>query len=361
MAKTAQQILGQPYLTELVQEIKTGIPDLLPGEFNTIKDQVFGDAARHIRVQGVRQVARQSIYGSPPRRRTPVGLSEQDVKLLHFNEAVELKVQDFMNLREYDRYVVQQLGIQEISRMAANARQLFDNARIAAKMSMLAYGAIYFDVDGNITTSASTGITMDYGVSAAHKNQLNGIIGASWATAGTDIPTDILQIKDQALIDTGYSLEGGYAFYGRNIPSYFAGNTLMLQYLARHPQFRERFMDTLEIPDGLFGLKWRRVSGGFFNDQNDASTAFFGVDAVTFTPPVDRSWYTFLEGSYPVPTTFGPMPSLEAAAESFDWRYGIGSYAVPMQKVPSAELIFFDTQLPWLKVPDSIFIADVTP
>src|SRR5687768_15348495 len=109
MAKTLQQLLGAVYLTELVEKIKTGLPNFVPDEFYSNKEQIFGDAARHYRVSGTRQTARQSIYGAPPRRINMVGISAQDIKLLHFVEELQLRVQDFQALHNYTDFNLQQL------------------------------------------------------------------------------------------------------------------------------------------------------------------------------------------------------------------------------------------------------------
>ena len=363
MAKTIQQVLGYVYLTSLVEEIKTGIPNMVPDEFYSTKDQCVADAVRHVRVAGTRQTARQSLYGAPPRRVAMKGLSEQDIKLLHFFEELPLPLREFLSLRDYDNYNVQQLGMQEVTRQALQFKTRFDNGRIGAMTSVLANGKIWYDVDGNLLPSSSSAVlTIDFGIPANNLNQLNSIIGASWATASTNIVTDIIEIKDVALSTTGYSLEGGYALHGKLISQYFSLNTSMKEFLYRNPAYNQKFIDTGEIPDGVMGLRWRRMSGSFYNDSTDTKQTFFGDDTITFCPPVDRSWWTFMEGSYPVPTTYSQiMASVEAAAASFDFKYGMFSYAYPIPAPPTACLVYGDTMLPWLKVPEAVFIADVTP
>lgn len=362
MAKTLKQLLGYAYLTDVVQAIKTGIPKFYPDEFDASPDRVFADAVRHVRISGTRKVAKQSIYGAPARRVVLSGLGEQDIKLVHLNEEISLPIQEFMALRQYENYNVQQLGIQEITRQAQQFRARFDNHRIAHTTSVLANGKVWYDSDGDLLPSSSgAALTIDFGINANNLNQLNGIIGASWATASTGIITDILQVKDVALQTTGYSLENGWALYGLNIPSYLASNTEAKEFMARNPGYNQRFIDSGEIPNGFMGFNWKRMSGSFYNDDDDTKQTFWGADQVTFTPPVDKSWWTTIEGSYPLPTSYGVMSSLEGAAESFDFRYGIASYAYPVWTPPTANLVFVDTYLAWLKVQDAIFIADTTP
>jgi hypothetical protein len=362
VAKTLKQLLGYAYLTDVVQAIKTGIPKFYPDEFDASFTPVFADAVRHIRVGGTRKVAKQSIYGAPARRVVLSGLSDQDIKLVHLNEEISLPIQDFMSLREHANYNVQQLGIQEITRQAQQFRARFDNHRIAATTSVLANGKIWYDSDGDLLpTSSGASVTIDFSVPANNLNQLNGIIGVSWATASAEIITDINQIHDVALQTSGYSLENGWGLYGINIPSYLASNTQAKEFLARNPGYNQRFIDTGEIPNGFMRLNWKRMSGAFYNDDDDTKQTMWGVDQITFTPPVSKAWWDPVEGSYPLPTTYGVMSSLEGAAESFDFRYGIASYAYPVWTPPTANIVYVDTVLPWLKVPAAVFIADVTP
>lgn len=361
MAKTLEQILGYVPLCGVVQAVKTGIPDVLPSEFFTTRKDVMGDSGRYTRVTGTRQTAKRVEYGAPAIKRELSAIGSYDVKLAHAFQHIDLDVKTYQSLRSYDSPEVQNLGQQEVDRQAAEFRALFDNLEKAAVYSMLSNGAIYFDSNGNLLPSSSgASLTIDYGVSANHQNQLNGIIGASWATATTDIPSDVRAIQKQSVLDTGYTIEN--AFYGINIPSYFAGNTSYVQpFLSRSPQMREMFLDTGEIPSGLFGVKnWIPVHTAFFNDNDGTNQSFFGDDKIVFTPAVNSTWYELLYGTYPVPKTFGPVGSLQGAMNSFELVRGMFGYATPIDNPMTARLYFGHTFLPVMKM-DCIFIADVTP
>lgn len=361
MAKTIEQILGYVYLTGLVEAVKTGIPDVLPPEFASITKDTLADQGRYTRVTGTRRTSRQVHYGAPSLNTGLRDIGSFDVKLIHSYENIMLDVKTYQSLRNYDDYNVQNMGIQEVNRQAFQQRARIDNLQKAAIYSMLANGAIYFDGDGNLLPSSSGAvITVDYNVPANNKNQLNGIIGASWATVTTDIVTDLLQIKEQSVQLTGYQVQ--LAFYGQNLPAYFAANTSYVQpFLARSPNMREKFLDTGEVPDGLFGFKWMPVHLSFFEDQDGTVREFFGGDAVTFTPAIDMTWYELMLGTYPVPTSFNPFNTLQASMGSFNIQRGIFSYSVPVSDPMTAKLFYGHTFLPVLKNPDIIFIADTTP
>jgi hypothetical protein len=350
--------LGYVYLTGLIEAVKTGIPNVLPPEFMSITKETLRDQGRYTRVAGTRRTARRAEYGAPSRRATLKEIGTYDVKLNFAFEHIAIDLLTYVSLRAYDSYQVQNMGMQELDRQALQFRARFDNLDLAMVYSMLANGLIWFDANGNLLPTASgAALTIDYGMSASHQNQLNGILDKSWDDPTADIPTHILAIKDQAIFDTGYEL--GVAMYGRRIPSLFAANTLLQQYLARWPHFRDHFLSTNEIPDGFFGLKWMRVSSAFFQDSTGTNQTFFDTDAVVFTPPVESFWYEKLIGSYLVPTTFNPLATLQATSSSFEHKHGMFMYGIPVLNPISAELHAGNVDLPVLKFPDAIFQADV--
>ncbi len=360
MAKTIEQILGYVYLTGLIQAVKTGIPDVLPAAFQTVKKTTIGDAGRYTQVRGTRQTARLAMYGSPAVKRALKGVESKDVKLLHTFEEITMDPLLLQHLRNYEDYNVQQLGMQEVDRQQSEFRSYFDNLRLSAVYSMLANTSIWFDSNGNLLpTSSGAQVTIDYGVSANNKNQLNGIISASWAAFNTDIPLQLRNLKKKSLQLTGYPLK--YAFYGVNIPSYLTQNNYVLDYLSRNPPFAQKFLDQAEIPDGLFGFTWVPVYTSFFEDASNVNQEFFGGDTVAFTPEIARDVYEVMEGTYMVPSVFSATSNMASALASLKQVSGMFSYAVPTHNPPTASMYMGDTFLPVWKNPDALFVADVTP
>jgi hypothetical protein len=365
MAKTLEQILGWVFLTGLVKSIKTGIPDVLPPEFYSITKDTLADQGRYTQVTGTRKVSRRVEYGAPAMNRNLRDVASYDVKLIHTFEMIQLNVAQYQSLRGYTNYNVQDFGQQEVERQAVEFRAYFDNLEKATLYSVLANMQIYFDGNGNLLpTSAGSIVTVNYNPDANHQNQLNGIISSSWTSPGTDIPLHIRLIQKQSAKDTGYVLEN--CFYGVNIPSYLAINQYAQPFLARSPAMREKFLDTGEIPQGLFGIKnWHPVYTAFFDQGGPGSALslqeFFNVDAAVFTPKIDSIWYDFMRGTYPVPTTFQPQTQLQGTVNSFEIVQGMFGYGVPIANPMTAQMFFGHTFLPVVKFPDAIFQAIVTP
>src|ERR1700676_2889679 len=139
-ALTLEQVLGYVYLTGLIQNIKTGIPDVLPPQFQTIKKKTLGIQGRYTRVQGTRTTARLVQYGAPAVRRALKGIDTQDVTLLSAKESFFLNYLALQTLRNYTNYDLQDRGIDEIRRQQLEFRMNFDNLRLATTYSMLQNG-----------------------------------------------------------------------------------------------------------------------------------------------------------------------------------------------------------------------------
>lgn len=360
MSKTLEQLLGYVYLTGIIQRIKTGIPDVLPSAFSTIKKQVLGDAGRYTQTFGTRKTARRAEYGAPAVKQELLGIEVKDVKLLHALEKITMNPLTLQLLRSYDSYDLQKMGIDELNRQQLEFKQRFDNLRLAAVYSMLSLGAIYFDGSGNLLPmSSGAKVTVDFGVSANNQSQLNGIITASWANFNTDIPGQLRALKQRAAQLTGYPLK--YAFYGKSIPSYLSQNNYVLDYLSRNPPVAQKFLDQAELPDNLFGYVWVPVYTAFYTDVDGTNQTFFGDDTVVFTPEIDSTIYEVIEGSYQVPSSFNATQNMAAALASMKTVHGQFSYGVPVHDPPTVEMFYGDTFLPVWKIPDTIFQADVTP
>lgn len=361
MAFSIEQILGYRTLLGLVEAVKTGVPNPFPDAFFTKTKKVQGDEGSYTRHRGSRQNAKVVPYGAPSLNVAPRNIEEVPVKLLHSLESLSLKPVLLRKLRSYDSYELN-MGKEEVARQVKQKLVRHQNSRVSQIASILRYGEIYIDSDNNILPSSSGAQdTLAFQVSANHKDQLNGIIATSWATNTTNIPRHILNLQDQSAKDTGMVLKKAY--YGNNIPGYFANNDYVHDFLSRTgnagPNI-EYLMSGL-IPKGLFGLDWIPVGRAFFNDANGTDQSWFGADNVVFTPGEDDDWYEMLEGSYPVPTRIDVETDAAAALESFKDVHGMFAYATVAFDPPGIKMFTGDTNLWALKNADAIYIADVTP
>lgn len=366
MAVALEQVIGYVSLLGLIERIKSGIPNPLPEQFfSLVNNDPVGDSGKYTRVTGTRTLAKHVMYGAPAVRRALKGIEDIPVKLIHSYEEISFNPLVLIQLRAYEKYVNDR-GKQEVARQVKEFVMNFTNSRIHAVQSMLANGKIWVDSSGNpLPTSSGASRTIDYGMSANNQNQLNGLIDTPWSDTSANIPTQMALLQERSLQATGYPLE--IAFYGRNVPSYFATNDYVQEYLARNQQMNNEWLTAAGgkklggvVPQGMFGIKnWVPINTGFFEDSSGTNQSIWNADAVTFTPEISSDWYEMLQGEYPVPKSIDIQSSAEQAMRDLEIVKGMFAYAKVLHNPVSITMFHGDTYLPVLKVVDAVYQAIV--
>lgn len=357
MATALDQILGADNLTRTIETVSGGVPQLLPPAFLTPTDQVEGDTAAYMKVASSRRTSRVTTYGAPSVMVTATGESMQALRLLHSAEHEFHAIAVLNNLMS-ENGGRQRMGKQRLVRQSANFKRRRENLRTSAIYSALVHGAVYADGNGNLLVD-STGavLSADFGVSANHKNQLNGIIAASWATAGTAIHKHIDALQKQSRKDTGHVLTE--AFHGSDTLDYFLGNTKLKELINRNTGFQASVAGGT-IPNGFLGFNWHPASGAFFEDQDGTTQDFWASDIIVFTPPPSPSWYLLIEGSLAVANSLGNLsPDTPGALADLTMKFGMVSYAKIVDDPVRIKHVAYDTFMPVIANPDAIYIADV--
>lgn len=364
MAYDIEQLLSLPKLMEVVEAVKSGLPNPLPSEFFSITEDMPGHMGRYFATKGQRRVARRVEYGAPALNREQKGFDSRDVKLLHSFEEMTLDPYVLVQLMSLDAYQ-NDMGAMETARQVREFTQLQHNLEIAAVAQVLANGAIYFNDDGNLLPSSSGAeFTIDFDVPAGNKNQLDwdgsgAIIGASWATATTNIPLDLREIDIAGTRLTGFPPWG--VIYGRNVPEYFTQNNYVKDFFYRNMKMNPEYLNTGQVPDGLFNLRWFPGYTMFFEDETATFRSLVGDDTCIFFPKPDRNWWTFMRGTTPVPNSIDIQTSLQAAVAALTQAKGLFLYGRLLDNPCKIVLRGGNTFLPIVKNPDVLFIADVTP
>lgn len=359
MAKSLNEVLGYKALTGVIQDTRGGVPVewLLPA-FLTMTRPVKGASASYTKISSSRKTARAVHRGSPSKARDLTGVSEVPVNLWHSYEHHIHRNEVFDAIRNYDNPEAQAMGQAEIDRKTREHRQIFDNTRVSMIASIFRYGIIYFDADGDLLHSSSNAVlSIDFGVPAANKNQLGGVIATKWSDVAANIIQQIKALKVTALKTSGYPLK--YAFYGSSIIDWLMKNTALKAYIGGNSAYDQSFTN-LEIPPGFLGLTWIPIESAFFEDAGGTTRDWFLDETVVFTPTPTPDWWEILEGTFPVPTSLGNVGG-DATAMLSNLRdvNGKFSYAKLIDEPPGIKHYMGDTMLPVLKVPTAIYIADV--
>lgn len=363
MSKTIEQILGAENLCGVIDGLKgtMAATQLLPTIFLTPNRKVEGNTATYIRTLTNRKTARLAAYGSPSRLRTLKGIEKVPVTLMHTVEHILHEMRVLINLKSYTSDVKQKLGEEEVARKTAEFKQLFQNLRAGAVFSLLSQGAIYFDGEGNLLAdSTGAAVTVSFGIPAGNLDQLDAlgegdIISAKWSAAATDIVSQIQNLKQVAVQLSGYPLR--HAFYGKDILGFLQGNDVLKIYLQNNQDYQKKIAGG-EIPDRLLGLTWHPVCEAY-SELEAGGNFWFADDTVVFTAEPDFSWYEVIEGSVAVPTSIEVRSDGSAALKDVVLTFGMFSYALLLSDPVAIKQLAGDTFLPVLKVPKSIFIADV--
>lgn len=200
-----------------------------------------------------------------------------------------------------------------------------------------------------------TGVTIDFQLPANNQNQLNGIIDASWATAGTDIPDQLHQINEKSQELTGMPITN--MVMNRTAWGFLINNTKVInQGGSSNVVFETLRRDiTGSFTAVLRAIPWLKIhiiGHGLEVGTSETYTKLIADDQVTFFPDPDPSWVYYANGSEIV--TEGPNG---VRAE----RMGIYPYAYPTHDPSGFNLTYVQNGVPNLIVPEAIFNADVTP
>lgn len=356
--KHLQEILGYTTITKAIEATVNGIPDPLPDSFSTSNSTGLGNRGRYRRYIAERRTMQLTQFGAPARVVNARDMGEVEFVTMHFFEQLPLDPFIYGQLQSPNSYE-HDGALQHLKRQVGYHARKAANTRIATKLKVLHDGVIYWDGSGNLLPTSSGAVeTHSFQVNANNQSQLNGIIGASWALSNTNIPLHLRLLKKRARRLTGYKLR--YAFYGENVPGYLLQNQYIQQHFVRNPGRNADFLESNEVGD-LLDYTWVPAYEAFWEDQSATNQDIWNADQVVFTPEPDEQWWDIHEGSYPKPTSIYQVAADGEAAmrNNMDWIRGMGGYGLVLHNPPTCNNYYFDTFLPLLKNPDTIFQARV--
>lgn len=358
---TLDQILHYRNLTDMVMAIKSGIPNPLGPEWYNVERRVSGNMTEFFRVNGNRQLAQIVEYGAPAKNVELTGVELASFKMLHLFQDQAWPMTIMVNLTKMNDLSKDQKGRQQAEFQTTMFKGRISRTRIAAALMTLFNGKIFVDAKGNILPSVTnSAYTIDALVPASNKNQLGGTIATSWATASTDIITQLTQLKTKAEQTTGYMIEN--AFYGNAIAGAIATNTTAQAYLARNPQLNTDYIKGGVIPQGFGGIKnWIPAGSSFFADKDNVVQRILTDNQVVFTPAMSSDWWGCQEGSFMIPSTLN-IGVGQTAAEMQDMMvemFGPFGYALLSHNPSTVQQFAGDTFGFILKVPAAVWQSTV--
>lgn len=385
----AQTVLAAPSLCGRIQETKSRLRNVLPGDpvaktgFYRRLKAVDRNVGSFFRVRGTREVSKRVAYGGPAQDVSQRNVELVSVVLNHTKEKLTLNMADFMGIfkKESDgsKLMIDQKGVDEIRRQNDEFRARFDNLRQMMIAYSLSAGAVYFDSSGNLLpSSAGAYATVSQQIPTGNANQLimratppenpnlaisqgtpppiitqsgGAIIDTSWDNSTADIKQQITNLFQTTNMQTGYKPK--YALYSATTEKRLTDNPKVASHIIRDVKMNEAYLKALGLgsTEGvfqLFGLTWVPAFEAFYVQNTGAYNVVWPDDLVVFTPdPDDEGWFGWLEGTYPVPNNIGTVhqDALESLAD-ITLVEGMFEHSNVLLDPPTIQLIAGDTSLP---------------
>lgn len=358
MSASLEALFSYRNISKAFEKVKTGIPDVLPSAFSTIKEQVYGNETTATTFYGERRLVKRIEYGSPTIAMSKRPIGQQSIILSQFGGHIKFEQELLLRLRGFSDLLAMEKAKDVIARGVADHKKRFENNRIAHMIHMLSFGALWYSSAGALQTSSSGAVaTQDFGVPAGNQNQVSGIVDASWATTTTNIFMHFEGIKQRAAQLTGFPLK--HAFYGKNIPQYIYKNDSLKHYFQFNPTYYQALANNPGvIPNGFMDLEWHPMRDAHYYDDDDTVVNPWDADRLTLTPEITEDVYTLYEGSILVPKSIGIQPNIDAALGNAELLYGMGGYTVMTNDPFSIKCPMIDTMSPWWKNGNTMFIVD---
>jgi len=367
---TLESLFAGRNLTRRVQGIKSGLKLSIPTEFLTPNDEAIGNVAEWFEFDGNRKMAQVVAQDSPAKRVGHQGARKRSATCLRSFEKQAFAMNKLQNLMQVEGEQRDNLGAQYINRQTQELKQRLTNLKQSSAQSMLFRFGVHFDENGSLLPS-STGATVSVTpeIAAGQQGQLDilgegAIIGASWATASTDIIGHLESIVEQMFRLAGWTITE--AFYGKNIPKHIATNDGAKEYINRTPALAtQRFESANKVPDGFQELNWHKASNTQYLDESGAWQKLLGDDEIVFTPAPSPEWWANFRGTEMVPNGVvaaqGNVSDAVSMLSNVSQVSGEFSYAAMSHDPLSIEQFVGDNFLPVIRATKAVCKADVTP
>lgn len=308
-----------------------------------------------------RDLATASLPGTANTNIKPQKVGSVRFTIPRMAEQIPLNHEQLVNRRQIGQAVtvVDAMGANYIDRQKQYMMMRIANA-IEFQTAAMIRGSYSFDQNGDelLQCFSGGGDTIDYQIPANNKNQLNGIIGTTWATTTTDIPGDVFAVNQACNDATGMGIE--HAICNSNTWQYVINNEKVQ---AQAGSANTPFQSINKVGPGQFSavlrsmpwLQWHVID--YSLNIWDGSSAFADTrlianDQVTFIPQPDPSWCQYLNGGEVV--TEGPKGTAA-------FRHGFYAYGYEAWNPSGWNLCAVHNGFPCVYIPAAIFNADVTP
>lgn len=327
MDGSVRQILDPRILSASYQQLPPQSPTPLTDAFFRDPEPIDDDSFRSMYDPYDSTPAPGNISGAEART---ISLGDAEERLftmiLTFNK-MKVPSTVLQALREPDSYTLQNMGRTEVRRVMNkfdNRHRLFKEVSIS---KIITTGKLYMDAGGNILESSSGAATScEFDVPSSNQGNLGGMISAKFDIAGTDIPSILEDIADEA------------ATQNVQAPTDVWVNKVNLQSLRNNTKFQtwaqyNNAATTTVLRGGmiedLWGLNWHFITGKYRGSDGNMKDLIpaTGTGSLVLTPPVSGQWLKSSNGLTLLPRSIDVEQGWEAALSNAEKAYGRFSYA----------------------------------
>lgn len=374
---TREELFQSPVITGIISQIDT--PGSLFQRFygpSGMNDRVQGRTASWDLFHSTRSVATVRSPRTGPSMRTRKPYGNRTAQMVRLHEKMFIADEDLMRYRPAGGPVgaVDSNGQAYVRQQLQYFSQVFRNARefMWSRLFRGGFGVKPVGDELQLVEKGAGGVLwdVDYGLPAAHLNQLGGIIGAGWQTSSTDIVNQLMELEKYASRVNGRSprhiwLNGTtakYLFENSQLASVTGSSIRIFESLTRREiDPNSRFPDTgYDIMFGALPLyRFHVYNGGLvkagtaedFDSQiNSSNFEYFIPDDYAIITPDPAEWCGQMEGSEYV---------RENVTSDMREVYGFNAWSTPVIDPPGREVKQVDNFLPILYEPYSIYFAKV--
>jgi hypothetical protein len=276
--------------------------------------------------------AQGNVAGAPARP-IQVGASRERTfnSYYSFNE-MNAPGDVLLALREPDSYAIQEKGVTELRRLLRKFRKRHVMFKEVVLRNLIVKGVVYFDAVGNILDSSSGAvITVTTDVPAGNQGNIGGIISALWSVAGTDIFTQLDNIRRTAARSfvpvPNHCWVNAANFYalrnntGSGLQTYFSRNAELNNVVMRKNDAGEEVEYTVT---DVNGFTWHFLNAVYQDKDGTAVDAIpvTGAGSVVLTPSPNGDWFAKANGRTLVPNSLEPAATMEESLRNMPYQEG---------------------------------------
>lgn len=287
-----------------------------------------------------------------------------------FNAYVTFNVMDapgeiLTALREPDSYAIQEKGKTELNRLLKKFKLRHKRFKDVILRNLIVKGVVYLNASGEILDSSSGAVlTINTDIPAGNQGNVGGVVSALWSVAGTDIYTqldNIRRVAARAFVPVPMHIWMNAAnFYalrnntGSGLQTYFSRNAELNNAVMR---VNDAGMAVEHTLTDVNGFTWHFLISAYQDKDGAAVDAIplTGAGSVVMTPDPKGDWFAKANGRTLVPNSLEPAGSLEEALRNMPYQEGEFFYAKMEHNPPKLEIYEGDKFFAGFNEPGAVF------